>query len=244
MLKLRHSLVRRLLREKFRGPSDLIERWPENSSPPDRTTLWRWLKGKPLGSAEKMLGLAVALDVDPFALIQTTKRDFALLCNRLAQSISKSGDDPLGPEQKWILDFIAPRKDWPPDLPKYFRREWSIAPFQHNADKGRNYYQKLAITAAPRKCAEPQIWHFAFRDPAAILPVWNPYGVLERTADHISLYHIRGHSASVAIPSDTVTFLVETWFGPRPAQFRVASLHPFILTLREIANGTPCVRFP
>lgn len=244
MLEFRDSLVRRLLREKFHGAHNLIQGWPENCQPPDRTTLWRWLKGGHPGSAEMVLGLAAALDIDPLGLFETSRNDFAVLCNRLARSIAKERNDILGPEQKWILDFFAPNEDWPPDLMKYFGRVWKRQSFRHDARKSLERYQRVEITAVPRRFSQPQIWHFAFRDPSAILPTWTPYGLIERAAGQVSLYHVRGHTDSGAIPPNATSFLFETWFGPRPAEFLVASLHPFAIALADSVEATPLVRFP
>jgi hypothetical protein len=55
----------------------------------------------------------------------------------------------------------------------------------------------------------------------------------------------RGYSATVGTRPDASTFAVETWFGSGPAEFRVASLHPFTLVLKEDTDQmNPCVRFP
>lgn len=246
MIALRRSLLRRLTRDKFCGITGVIQAWPIPSREPHRATLWRWLNANPPTTPERIMELAGAFDLDPFALFETTARGYAALCRELARNIGAKRASPLSKDLHWVLDFIAPKPEWPPDnnSTEYFHREWELSDFRHTGRGSQNYFQKLSITARQRKFGEPQVWHFAFRVPDATFPIWTPYGFVERRTDEIALYHIRGYTASIKTQFEVETFAVETWFGIAAAEFRVASLHPFTLALDQAVDATtPCVRF-
>jgi hypothetical protein len=249
MFTLRESLLRELLRAKLRGSLGFARAWPLSTNPPERTTLWRWLNGKSQVPPGLVLPLAGAFDLDPFALFDITPKAYAALCRALVRSIGTNYAYPLTRDLQWVASFVVPSEDWPcNDISSYyFKRPWTIRSFRHTAKHGRNFFQTLSVTAAPRACGEPQVWHFAFRDQTPNSLLWIPYGYVERMAQKIALfhYHARGHSVSLQIPPDATTFSVETWFGPGPAEFRVACLHEFKLALCDKADpATPSVRFP
>lgn len=247
MIALRYSLLRHLMGSKFHGRvTGVLQAWPIASVEPHRTTLWRWLNGK-TPTPERILQLAGAFDLDPFALFDKTPKGYAALCRALARTIGAKRATCLSSELEWVLDFIAPNEDWPPRevSTTYFHRNWNVISFCHPARNSRNYFQRLTITSPAGRFGEPLVWHFAFRVPNATFPVWTPYGFVERRNEEISLYHFRGYSARAEVQPDIRTFVVETWFGLGAADFRVASLHPFNLVLDEASASTvPCVRFP
>jgi len=249
MIALRHSWLYELTTRKFNGSLALIQAWPRAFVPPHRTTLWRWLKGRVPVPPDQVLPLAGALDLDPFVLFETTPDSYATLCLALMQKIAVRNVGPLGSELEWAHDLIVPSRDWPPRkiATRYFsnNREWMTQDFCHTAREGRNYFQRVSITAEHREFAEPQVWHFGFRVPGAKRPVWTPYGFIERERDCIRLYQFRGHTAELETPPNTKSFVVETWFGIGPAEFRVASLHRFKLAIVQSADSsTRCLRFP
>lgn len=193
--------------------------------------------------------LAGALDLDPFVLFETTPDSYATLCLALMQKIAVRNVGPLGSELAWAHDLIVPSRDWPPRgiATRYFNnnRQWRTQDFCHTASEARNYFQRVSITAEHREFAEPQVWHFAFRVPGAKRPVWTPYGFIERERERVRLYQFRGHMAELEIPLDSKSFVVETWFGIGPAEFRVASLHRSNLAIvHNVHTLTHCLRFP
>jgi|SRR5579871_4850474 len=216
------------------GPNGVIKAWPIASRTPHRTTLWRWVNGSPPTDPESILELAGAFDLDPVALFQATPRGYAALCRALLRTVGGKHTSRVTRELEWIFDLIIPAEEWPPRriATTYFHRQWHLAQFSHLAIR-KNYFQKIAITAGERKFGEPQVWHFAFTVPDALLPVWTPYGFVERNREEISLYHVRGYTGSTPRKTNENTFVVETWFGGGTAEFRIASLHPFTAALAE-----------
>ena len=72
--------------------------------------------------------------------------------------------------------------------------------------------------------------------------MWRPYGFVLREGGRIALFQVRGATAFSEIRPDAGAFVVETWFGPGAADFRVASLHAFDLAL-DAESSLPSVRF-
>jgi hypothetical protein len=249
MFTLRRSLLRDLMRDKLKGYAGFSLTWPLPTRAPDRTTLWRWLNGRSQVPPALVLALAGAFELDPCALFEITPKAYAALCRALVRNIGTNHAYPLTQDLQWLASFVVPSEHWPCNdiSSQYFKRSWTVQSFRHTAKNARNFFQKLLVAAPPRTCGEPQVWHFAFRDQTPNSLLWIPYGFVERTAEKIALfhYHARGHSVNLRIPLDATTFVVETWFGPGPADFRVASLHEFKLALSDKADPTtPCVRFP
>jgi len=249
MFSLRRALLRDLMHAKLKGYLGFSLAWPSPTRTPNRVTVWRWLNGKSQVAPGLVMPIAGAFDLDPCALFEITPRAYESLCRALVRSIDTNHTHPVKRELQWLASFVVPREDWPcNDIPsRYFKKPWTVHGFRHTAKHARNFFQKLSVTAPPRACGEPQVWHFAFRDQTSSSSLWIPYGFVERTSQKIELfhYHARGHSVTVKIEPDACTFVVETWFGPGPAEFRVASLHEFKLVLSALADPTtPCVRFP
>jgi len=248
MFTLRRSLLRELLHSKLKGYSGFVERWPLPEAP-DRTTVWRWLKPEtqvPLGS---VLPLAGTFDLDPFALFEIRRDAYAALCRALVRTLGGVRRNPLKRDLQWAAPLVTPNKDWPPKeiSRQYFSRSWFVREFFHSAADAQNFFQKVLLTAQPRKFGEPQVWHFAFRQRTSGTETWIPYGFVERQLEAISLYHyhVGGHSAKAQIASGAANFAIETWFGASAAEFRVARLHEFKIDLRQSLNPAfPSVRFP
>src|ERR1700676_54993 len=249
MFSLRRSLLQSLLRTKLQGFPGFSRAWPLPTQVPDRTTLWRWLNGRSNVPQTLVLALAGSFDVDPCALFEITPKAYAALCRALVRNIGTNQAYPVTQDLQWFAPFAVPSEKWPSnDIPaRYFRKSWTTQSFRHTAQREKNFFQKLLITAEPRSHSAPQVGHFAFRNQTPTSLLWIPYGFVERTAQGITLfhYHARGHSESQTISPDANGFVVETWLGGGPADFCVASLHDFKLTLSKDPDPTmPCLRFP
>ncbi len=67
---------------------------------------------------------------------------------------------------------------------------------------------------------------------------WRPYGFVEALGSTIRLFNFSGLvDVAERLPAVRVVF-VETWFGEGAAEFRVASLHKFALSIR---SGSPAL---
>ena len=213
----------------------------------DRTTLWRWLKSDKLPERpSQLVDLAVALDLDVCALFDVPPEMFPHVCNGLNAVIRDGGWADFFPAAACVRHFLIPSPNWPPKtVADWYRRPWQLATYTHRPEDGRNYYVSFTITAKDVDEPALQIWHFAFRSLRGILSFWLPYGYVCRFADQIELYNYGMVHTDVAHrPNSEQQFGVQTWLGESPAEFCIASLHPFKLhASREPPGNLPTVRF-
>lgn len=186
-------------------------------------------------------------DVDPFGLWTFRISAFDVLCARIIGVARQRRWSRLHPAPSFLDRFVGPTAQWPPVeiAEDYFGRPWRIAEFEHPARVDRNHYGHILIES-PRTCdfADPQIWHFAYRDAGVRNAAWRPYGFVQRMRAELSLFNFSGLTDRADIGVATRRFCVETWFGEGAAQFRVASLHDYRLDVTVAANsGIPRVRF-
>ena len=247
MISVRKSWLYKFVNERRGGIPGLVKSWETlRAKPPVESTLWRWLTDKVDIPSSQIMSMAGVLNLDPFALFEATQESFEWLCLRLMQSVASPSRGRLNRDFEWVSDLIAPSSEWPSKhiASDYFHREWQCTNFHHAARDTRNYYQKLKVTVGRQDFTEPQVWHFAFRAPTLKHPIWRPYGFVIREQENVELYTLRGSTAQLTLPANTKSFVVETWFGLGPAEFRVASLHRFALALVPDTNNDPLIRFP
>ena len=195
MLTLRRDLIEECITTTFGGSiAQLATSWPIEPAP-HRSTVLRWLKQGILPrSAKDFLGLAGALDVDPFALWSLPVGNFDLLCSRLPQ---------IARARRWFqlysgLSFLdvcmGPLAVWPPPhmAEEYFHRPWRTVEIEHPAQDRKNYYATIGLEPAltPR-FADPHVWHFAYRAAGIRHATWRPYGFVERYGLEIRLFNFK-----------------------------------------------------
>lgn len=236
MLELRRDLIISRVKGSGRSIAAIAASWP-NEAAPHRSTLLRWLKGSVLPrSARELLGLAGALDLDPFVLWTFAPDKFDILCARVVRASRTHRWTMLHPALSFLADFIGPVDEWPPSAiaEEYYGRPWCTADFRHAAGRQRNYYAALAIGPTPKsEFADPQVWHFAYRNAGVRRAGWQPYGFVEVLGSAVRLFNFSGLFDVSERPPATRLLFVETWFGEGAAEFRVASLHKFTLTVQS-----------
>ena len=244
-----HALIEDRMPE---GNSSLDERWPaydrpgeRRCNPPDRSTLYRWIGGSMPRTSDQLLRLCGILDVDPMCLLKLPDGDPDAALDSLATSYLHGQWKP--PAIKFLNEFLGRRAQWPPpDLAqRYFGRKWCHREFAHEATARTNCYATISIAATQRMPGDgPFVYHVAFRHPALFVKRWLQYGVVLRHGNRVSLRHINGHTDMCDVEDVRSPLRIETWFGPNPAVFRVASLHPFQLEVEESPDEkVPVVRF-
>jgi hypothetical protein len=236
MLTFDRDRIRLRVDRRFGGsPAAVARAWPTTDSP-DRSTIGRWLSAETLPqSSEMVLGLAGALDLDPTALWCVPSESYRALAQRIGQLAVDGHTSKLAPAA-FLLDFIQPRIAWPPAIAQtYYHRDWFLHRAHHPATEFRNYYSRIAIGSQTQDVRSDfdQTWHFAWRNPT-YKSFWQPYGLVRLTDGTLRLYAYSGLTDMAAMQDDARDFIVETWFGEGPAEFRIASLHQFSCNL--VAN--------
>ena len=248
MLELRLDLIEKCVTENFRGSiAQLAESWPVEPAP-HRSTVLRWLKmGALPRSAKDFLALAGALDVDPFALWSLRVEIFDLLCSRILRVSRERRWSQLHVTLAFLDPFIGPLAEWPPShvAEEYYHRSWRTFDFEYPAQDRQNYYAAIGIEpGSTTRFAEPQIWHFAYRDAGIRGAAWRPYGFVEVFGLDVRLFNFSGLTDAIQLSQRYCPFFVETWFGQGAAQFRITSLHDFQFSLNSgTPESAPKVRF-
>ena len=249
MLAFDCEAMRARITGRFGGNLAAVARaWPRGLVPPNRSTILRWVRGETLPRGrDDLLGLAGALDLDPFALWRINATTFTTLCERMFAA-SLTGSWPrLLPALSFLDGFVRSSRDWPaaPFARRYFGRDWVAADHRHASPDGQDYFKAFALEpGAPPDAGVDQVWHFAWRP--APPDAWRPYGFVRRTESELRLYAFSGNTATAAIAEGAPypRCCVETWIGRGPAEFRIASLHQF--SMKSSAGDDRCearVRF-
>lgn len=253
-LRLDGHLLHALLEDRLPGGmADMHARWPtydltgeEPNVPPHRSTVNRWTRGLMPRTADDLMRLCGILDVDPMCLLKLPDDDPDATMESLATTYLHGRWEP--PALKFLEEFLGRRAQWPPPglAQRYFARKWCHREFAHEATTRTNHYATISITPSGRaRCGGPFVYHVAFRHATLFGKRWLQYGVVLRYGNRISLRHINGHTDMYDAEEVQSPTRIETWFGPSPAVFRVASLHPFDLAVNETgASSLPTVRFP
>ncbi|MCA9180604.1 MAG: hypothetical protein KDA51_04105 [Planctomycetales bacterium] len=253
-LRLDGQLLHALLATRLPGGVPEVQaRWSlhdrsglESKGPPHRATFHRWTQGQVPRTADDLLRLSGILDVDPICLLKLPERNPEATMERLASTYVHGRWEP--PALEFLQEFMGRRAAWPPPslARDYFGRDWHKREITHDATDRTNFYATLRIAPLDgSRCGGPFVYHVAFRHTSLFGKRWLQYGLVLRHGNRISLRHINGHIDGCDARDALAPNLVETWFGPSPAVFCVASLHPFTLDLIEAGpTGEPVVRFP
>ena len=250
------SIITKIL-DSIGGVKRLLEDWEDaygEQEVPDRATVYRWRAGELPKSSINLIRFANLLDVDPFCLLvaePNSKVDEVIGDVFSAYQLNNVPE----PSLQFLADFFGWNQLWPP---RYFeeprkskpsRRHaytWHEQEFTHDATNKKNYDALIKLISDRSEAGHrPQTFHFAFGGKSALRQRWLHYGFVVRHKRSVRLIHIHGHTDSYDAKSDRDPTFVETWFGPNPATFRVASRHPFTLEADVPRDQTDrAVRFP
>ncbi len=214
---------------------------------PDNGTIYRWIKGETVPkSGELYLRLAGLLDVDPFALVAVPDADILAAADELLRVVQHTHATPSW--LQFVHRFFGRHIAWPPQelASTYFKRSWYAPEFEHDAKARTNFYATIVLQQSGGASEHhPQVFHFAYRHPSDFRARWLQYGLVRLSGRSVTLHHIGGYVDTFERTTMDEPIRVETWFGPGPARFCVASLHPFAHNL-EASTDTEAkkLRFP
>lgn len=249
MIDLDHGLLRRRALERYGGVAPIARHWPRGAPVPHRSTILRWFQGRTYPrDSDSLLRFAAALDVDPLGIWKVEVPQFGRFWELLSRALMTNLWHVLPPGLAFLREFVLPGRSWPPEriARTYFGRGWYVVDVSFERQAARSVYTAFALApdAAEMGPAGIQVWHFAWR-PAAER-AWRPYGFVRMVESSLQeLFSFSGKAGTAQLETPAAELVVETWLGPGPVEFRIASLHPF--ACRECCLGAqptlPRLRF-
>ena len=238
-LKFRVSseIAHRIFDEKFGGIANFADEWTNTAKNNDDNeesersvkTIYAWLKHGLPTSKDTMFKFCGALDVDPIAALDFDREDIRRNVGRLRRSFMLGGLNAGG--FRPLFDLYRPSPGWPDKglARNYYRRDWTVFSFQHHAVDIKNTYATIRVSASDDLPANwPRAYHIAYRRKSNADGLWRPYGSVVSRQDEAILVHENGDVQQMTFPARSRHKLsFQTYFGPSPVQFRVASFHPF-----------------
>jgi len=247
-LMLDTEVIRSLIDRRFGGSIARLAASLSLEPSPDRSTVARWLssEGKHFPrDEERILALAGALDLDPTALWTFDEENFPTVWPRIVQASRTGRWNGLLKALAFLQLFTEPADEWPAQAlaRRYYDRPWNVVEFVHDPRREANFYQGLIIRQEKTTGPSPVVFHLAWRH-GGYAAKWQPFGFVRRDPHRVMLFNEWAITESAPTTPASTDLCVQTWLGRGASAFRVASLHPFTLTMtRAPVDGIPRVRF-
>lgn len=236
---LRRDTVNLLVDELHGGYDELVAAWElranENRGAPrapSRSTLYRWISdGVPTlrdGADHRFFALCGLLDVDPLAIFDFEKHGYFSKFARLRQLVYY-GRQSLGGVAT-LLDMYRPGDVWPSEAiaKKCFGHGWKAHHLTNKDDWENSSYILLKSRFSDWKKNHPRAVHIDYRRIGVPDTMWRYYGSVIAIDHKIELYSESGtFQVLPQVDADVIPF--RTYFGGRPVEWRIASLHDFSL---------------
>lgn len=246
---LRQDAVSRQLARLDGGLDALVGTWSAHAEddevfvrPRQRSTIYRWLqKGIP-ARGEEVLAICGLLDVDPLAVFDYERNgyfdNFATIRRNVQLGLYMIGA--LAP----IYQLYQPGPYWPSDA--LAKRYWSRPWFSHEFTNDDNWtipdYVLVKAKFRQRVEERPRAIHIAYRRVGSRDTMWRYFGTVVSLEKELRLYSESGDYQTME-PVDPDEIRFRTYFGGRPVEFRLASLHDFRISLDYPFNDPATIGF-
>lgn len=252
---LRQHVAQKLIADTFGSKEGLAAAWearcetqPTFPRARQRAALYRWITdGVPTsisGEDETYFALCALLNVDPLTLFDFEKNEYFSRFAWFRQLIYFGRSAPS--EIATLLRMYRPGDVWPSDAIALncFGRRW-IHRHLTNRDNWRHSdYGLLKATFSDTLASHPKAVHIAYRRIASDVndTMWRYYGTVMAIDGELELYTESGafKKMSQVLPGE-IRF--RTYFGGRPVEWRVASLHEFTLETEFPFNDETTISF-
>lgn len=250
---LRQQVVNSLVDKLHGGYDELAAAWEENVAAqknvqraPSRSTLYRWVaEGVPTlkdGTDYRYFILCGLLDTDPLTIFDFHKHGYFSKFARLRQLVYH-GRNSLGGIAT-LLDMYRPADAWPSDIiaQACFGHGWRAHHLTNKEEWNNSSYILLNPTFSDGKKQHPRAIHIAYRRIGVPDTMWRYYGTVLAIDRKIELYSESG-SYQTAVQTDENEIAFRTYFGGRPVEWRVASLHEYSMRPIYPSNDSSVVTF-
>lgn len=248
-IHLRSKLVNSLIEARFGDIAELITEWEDRAESNNEFTrarqqssIYRWLKDGLPSRGEEVFAFCALLDADPLALFDYHRNgyfsNFARLRRNLQMGLAAAGV--FSP----LYKMYRPGPHWPDNeiARRYYDRNWFGVEFNNDDNWRSADYGRVDVTFRDVTNNQPRAVHIAYRRRNSPDTMWRFYGSVLAIEDQIELYSEGG--AYLTMPregSDKISF--RTYYGGRPVEWRVASLHEFNLETTFPFNDDKVIGF-
>ena len=210
--------------------------------PRQRSSIYRWLqKGIP-ARGEEVLAICGLLDVDPLAVFDYNRNgyfdNFATIRRNVQLGLYMIGA--LAP----IYQLYQPGPYWPSDAlaKRYWTRPWFAKEFANEDDWTNPDYVLIKTKFKQSVDKRPRAIHIAYRRAGSRDTMWRYYGSVISVEGTLQLYSEGGdYQTMTPVHPDEIRF--RTYFGGRPVEFRIASLHDFEISMEFPFNDPDTIGF-
>ena len=232
---LRQELTSALIDRKFDGKEGLIVEWEERCKadedfphPRARSSVYKWVAEGVPGRRNDLIAFCALLDVDPLALFDYEKNGYFDRFARIRRNL-QFGLKAVGQFYS-LFKMFAPEDKWPSDdlALKCYGRKWFSHEFANPDDWEDMGYALLRAKFAEEDQGDPRAVHIAYRRLGSPDTMWRFYGTVISIDGHLHLYNEGGdYQHMPQMNENEIRF--RTYFGGRPVEFRMVSLHEFAI---------------
>lgn len=259
-IMLRQDLANRLVKERYGSFEQFFDEWEQSGTlqttdgrslenPAKRrgkSTGYNWTsKGVPTakdGSDHSIFKFCGLLNVDPLALVDYEANGYFSRFAQIRKLLYFSRASLGG--LATLLDMYRPSEKWPnDDLAKsYFGRSWWGIEFTNEVDWKNNDYTLLKFKFQKELSAAPRAVHIAYRRVGVPDTMWRFYGTVIAIDGQLQLFTESGFfDRRGQYAEDEIRF--RTYYGGRPVQWRVASLHEYDFSRKTPFNDMSVLGF-
>ena len=246
---LRPDITSDLLEAAHGSLEDLIVAWearamadPKFPKPRQRSSMYRWLKDGVPSRGDQIMAYCAMLDVDPLAIFDYRRngyfRNFATLRRNLQLGLEAAGV--FSP----LFKVYRPGPHWPSDehVRPCYGRNWFGVVFDNKDQWSSSDYGLVKVKFSAPASGRPRACHIAYRRTPSPDTMWRYFGTVLSVGGQLELYSEGGAFQEMqVVEQDEIRF--RTYFGGRPVEFRVASLHAFGLTTEFPHNDKKTIGF-
>lgn len=250
---LRQDLTTRLIDDLFANKDALAKRWkvmsaanPAFPKPRTRATIYRWIdEGVPVTDKDSgllLFGFCALLDVDLLAIFDFERNGYFRRFSKLRQLIY--AQNPVAGGIKALMAMYRPADVWPSDsiARQCYGRRWFSHTLNNNDDWHSSDYILLKAKFLETPGNLPRAVHIAYRRTTNRDTMWRYYGTVLSVEGRLELYNEGGDFSQMpVVEAGEIRF--RTYYGGRPVEWRIVSLHAFGLTPVRPFNDMTVIGF-
>lgn len=210
----------------------------EEISSKERVKIDGWMSDDSMPQIEELLSISAALDIDIVTVLNLNEDGLIKEFNDIQSMFQGSSNKRSVLRQLWGI--FSQNTEWPSNslIQQFYKRSWFSMEFEHTANHMVNHYALIKISTLEISSTHPIAFHFAFRNKGRTNSPWRPYGSVIRSKNQVNLVHISGEiqTKKFKIPEDLLQ--VETHFGSGPAEFKISSIHKFLIKVEYPSSAS------